>query len=350
MKLSNVLLSSVAIFAASTAFAADLPAKKAAPAAKAPAAAVGCPAFGAGFFQIPGSETCIQFSGKMYADTTLASSSTDFGGTYSLYFDVRSNAEGGVVRGYAGTDAGTVVDKAYIQYAGLSAGTQTNLTKISGLGLNYGGTGYTNPTQSVYYSFPAGSSTISIGASDAAYHSTTNATQSYTTTDPDIAAQFKTVAGPATVTVAGATHKATDQSTKSTAMGYVGMANLAIDAGNGVNVVVYGAAANGATSYIVSSPNSSIYQERASDNNLNATAAGAQVTFTTGNVKVGAHYAQGAITGASSTYTASQYSAFAVFTVAKGLHIDPEYLSSTKDAGGSKTTSNTLYIRIARDF
>jgi len=347
MKLSTLLLSSAAIIVAGSAYAADLPAKKGAPAAK---AAAGCPAFGAGFFQIPGGDNCIKFSGSVYSDLTLASSSTDIGGTYDLYFDVRSNSEGGVVRGYAGMSAGSLVDAAYVQYAGLSAGTQTNLTKIAGFGLNQGGSLYTNPTQSIQYSVPVGAGSFSVGVSDAASHSTTNATQSYTTTDPDISAQFKMPAGPATVTVAGASHKATDQTTKSTAMGYVGMAKLAVSAGNGVDVSVYGAAANGATSYIIASPSSSIYQERAGDNNLAATASGAQVSYTAGNLKVGAHYVTGSIKGASNTQTTSQMSAFASFAVAKGLRIDPEYVSTTVDVAGSKTTTNTAYIRIARDF
>ena len=66
MKITSLLLSSAAVLVAGSAFAADLPAKKAAPAA----AVVACPAFGAGFFQLPGSDTCIQFSGYVRYDAT----------------------------------------------------------------------------------------------------------------------------------------------------------------------------------------------------------------------------------------------------------------------------------------
>ena len=64
MKITSLLLSSAAVLVAGSAFAADLPAKKAAPAA----AVVACPAFGAGFFQLPGSDTCIQLSGFVRYD------------------------------------------------------------------------------------------------------------------------------------------------------------------------------------------------------------------------------------------------------------------------------------------
>jgi len=344
MKLSTLLLSSAALVVAGSAFAADLPAKKGAPAAK--AAATGCPAFGAGFFQIPGGDNCIKFTGSVYADTTAAAASTTINGTYDLYFDVRSNSEGGVVRGYAGISGGTVVDKAYVQYAGLSAGKQTNLTKISGLGLNQGGTGYNNPSQSIQYSLPVGSGTFAVGVSNPASHST----QTLVTTVPDVSAQLSMATGPATIKVAGATHVATDQSTNTTAQGYVGMANLSIAAGNGLTIIGYGAYANGATSYIYGDASAVAYRERASNNNLTGTAAGIGATYAMGNTTVGGHYRSAAVQGATATQTSTQASVFASITAAKGLRFDPEFVQTTVDTAGDKTTSNTMYLRIARDF
>jgi hypothetical protein len=65
MKLiSSMLLSSVAVIAAAGAQAADLPSKKAAPASYVKI----CDAYGAGFFYIPGTDTCVKLGGYVRAE------------------------------------------------------------------------------------------------------------------------------------------------------------------------------------------------------------------------------------------------------------------------------------------
>ena len=65
MRLQSIFLSSAALLASATVgFAADLPTKKAAPVEYVRV----CSAFGAGFFYIPGSDTCLKVSGRVRAD------------------------------------------------------------------------------------------------------------------------------------------------------------------------------------------------------------------------------------------------------------------------------------------
>src|SRR6476469_6761209 len=65
MKFSSVLFSSAALLATGVAAqAADLPAKKAAPVEYVRV----CSTYGAGFFYIPGTETCLRVGGRVRAD------------------------------------------------------------------------------------------------------------------------------------------------------------------------------------------------------------------------------------------------------------------------------------------
>ena len=153
MNFKTVLLAAAALGVAGTAQAADL-------AKKAPAAAnyvKVCDAYGAGFFYIPGSDTCLKIGGYVRAEyraasynrNTYTNSGTLFRdshsiGTYAradLQIDARTNTEMGLLRSFievelnaksAGngtTNSGTAVttlDKAFIQFGGLTAGRATS--------------------------------------------------------------------------------------------------------------------------------------------------------------------------------------------------------------------------------
>ena len=136
MKLTSLLLSSAAVLVAGSAFAADLPAKKAAPAA----AVTACPAFGAGFFTIPGSETCIKLGGYMNNVTTYLDEDQSISNAAELRLtlDARSNSEIGVIRGFGriGNDG---MERAYVQVGGLTVGKSSSLADIAGTNAwNYG--------------------------------------------------------------------------------------------------------------------------------------------------------------------------------------------------------------------
>lgn len=156
MKLAKTLfLGSAAMFASAGAQAADLPVK-----AKAIEYVKVCSLYGAGFFYIPGTDTCIRLGGYLRAETTLNTSShydpadSGVGGAHNrlsdyysarsrqtLDFDTRTATEYGVVRTFA--------ELAFTWTSGTYSGAGT------------GGTSYTTSTGSqpgggalgVYYAF-----------------------------------------------------------------------------------------------------------------------------------------------------------------------------------------------------
>ena len=80
MKLVKSLLlgSAAALVAGAGAQAADLPARKAAPVEYVKV----CDAYGAGFFYIPGTDTCIKVGGRVRADFSVSQRASTFtGGT-----------------------------------------------------------------------------------------------------------------------------------------------------------------------------------------------------------------------------------------------------------------------------
>ncbi|MDQ0396434.1 porin [Labrys monachus] len=129
--------------------AADLPMTKAEPVEYVKV----CSEFGPGFFYIPGTDTCLKISGNIRADYTFNSLSSrtttgskrslgqsSFQGRAQIGFDVRTDTDYGLLRTYLLIDAATgnsngqswqagnvsgssvYVDKAYIQFGGLTAG------------------------------------------------------------------------------------------------------------------------------------------------------------------------------------------------------------------------------------
>ncbi|MEN3930645.1 porin [Microvirga sp. W0021] len=138
-------LSSATALAGFSAYAADLPAVKSAPGEYVRV----CSNHGQGFFYIPGSDTCVQISGRVNAETVVQQSykrnsdSMGFGALTRFNLDVRTNTPYGMARAYlryqlihgdaawlnsgthtmgTGTGKGASLEYAYIQFAGLTAG------------------------------------------------------------------------------------------------------------------------------------------------------------------------------------------------------------------------------------
>ena len=149
MKLvKSLLLGSVAGLAAvSVASAADLPSRKAAPVEYVRV----CSAYGAGFFFIPGTDTCLRISGRVRAEyrylepSARAQDGIGFRARGQLNLDARTQTAYGTLRtffrfeatrnsgvygaaGQLGGGAGTAFDlnKAFIQWAGITAGRATS--------------------------------------------------------------------------------------------------------------------------------------------------------------------------------------------------------------------------------
>ncbi|MBL8575172.1 MAG: porin [Hyphomicrobiaceae bacterium] len=152
MKMKSFVLGAAAVLAATGANAADLASKK--PAEAADYVKI-CDAYGAGYFYIPGGETCLKIGGYVRYDLLVgihndglasggrlgtAWSTRGGNGTFTrtraqVNFDARTNTEAGLLRSYinlqfnadsAGT-GGLTVDRAFIQWAGITAGRTASM-------------------------------------------------------------------------------------------------------------------------------------------------------------------------------------------------------------------------------
>jgi hypothetical protein len=102
MKLTKSLLlaSAAGLAAVATASAADLPSKKAAPVEYVKV----CPAFGPGFYYIPGSDTCLKVGGNVYVEGmwaqpyTKAQDTLGYRTQMRITLDARTNTEYGLLR------------------------------------------------------------------------------------------------------------------------------------------------------------------------------------------------------------------------------------------------------------
>jgi len=341
MKLSTLLLSSAALVVAGSAYAADLPAKKGAPAAK----ATGCPAFGAGYFQIPGGDNCIKFSGYMAYDGNYNSTA----GTYSqsadsrLRMDVKSNSELGVINGVArwnGSSSGFSMSRAFVQVGGLTAGRNASLADIAGTSAwNYGASLAGGTGVGLWYAMPVGNTTVTIGEENAVAGST-NAQKR-----PDVLAAISTSAGSVKVDVVGVSHEATDESGSTSANGYAILGRVGVSAG-AFGAAVFGGSSSGALKYTSAIPSGYLDYDSAADTSKGSN-IGAEVTAALGQgtlaIAVGQTSATDAVTGG--TTKLSTLGVDYAFAVAKGFTVEPEFIATSGDS-----SSNVFYLNIRRDF
>ncbi|MBP0578608.1 porin [Labrys sp. LIt4] len=141
MTMKSLLLGAAAgIAAIGTAQAADLPMTK----GEAVEYVKVCSEFGAGFFYIPGSDTCLKIGGEIRADYRVFGGTgfsrddnrSAFGTQGRIWFDARTQTDWGLLRSYFQINASGrtasrsglgdtnkfEVDKAFIQFGGLTAG------------------------------------------------------------------------------------------------------------------------------------------------------------------------------------------------------------------------------------
>jgi len=157
MKLAkSLLLGSVAgLAAAAGAQAADLPMRKAAPVEYVRV----CSVHGAGFFYIPGSDTCIKIGGRVRAEYRYLEPTGSWGTTSTLVAPAGGGAVG-TLRAFVQVDVtadtgnylsagrngfgpasdttSVALDKAYIQWAGITAGRISSFFDFYASALNFG--------------------------------------------------------------------------------------------------------------------------------------------------------------------------------------------------------------------
>jgi len=356
MKISTLLLSSAAVLVAGAAYAADLPAKKAAPAA----APTGCPAFGAGFFAIPGGDTCIKFSGRVTVDQTFADPKGDrtkaldtFGGGMRLNIDARNNTDAGVVRSYVrmnGTKgANPTVDYAYAQIGGFTAGYADSAF----ITLN-GPTSWKVSTDDgavlsalQYTASLGGTTTATVAVEDAAVRTYTGLGASQV---PDLVGNVKTKLGDNTVQLSAATHQ-NHGATSGDVQGYAFQAAGTIKASADTTVYMQAAYAASALSYLG-------YNTAGTDATLadvSATAKGwsvlGAVNQALGAGSVGLSGVYGIQSSAAGVdYKQSQLELNYDYTGIKGIQIVPAVYIVNLDNGTTTTSTTKAFLRIERDF
>jgi len=375
MKLSTVLLSSAALLVAGAAYAADLPAKKAAPAA----APTGCAAFGAGFIQIPGGDTCLAISGSYY----VTGADTSYGGQtigrsvaqYSMSpeFDLTIKANNN-------TEAGVLASKVQLDFTKSAVGFDTSTVSLGGLEFGYvptafnminggdtnegGGSGLNNGNKSasVHYTIPMGASSVTVGVENGSgnFNNTSAASQI-----PDLTGKAKFGFGSSSVTLVGGAHQAYGSSSGS-AWGYAYGAYGSFAASKDTTVLVGGAATSGAlgmlgltggTGTVSTAP--TLFSGVVSDTDVNSSnpATGysleAAVNQKFGNDELALYASYGKANASSGTaetsYNGYMLDAAYKHTIAKGLWVTPE-LNYTSISQTNSLTSTSGFIRIGRDF
>jgi hypothetical protein len=225
MKLAKSLfLGSVAGLAAvAGAQAADLPAKK--------AAAVEyvrvCSTYGAGFFYIPGTETCLRVGGRVRAEfqylepTDREDDAIGFRARGRLNIDARTATAYGLLRtfvrfemtrdtgvyGFSSTSAN--VDQAFIQFGGLTAGRTVSFFMNSDLPNDNWGTlrFYDAPTVNVFaYTFSFGNGFSATIAAEEGTYATSLFTEAGQTM-PDVVANLKYAGTWGSAQLGGALHQ-----------------------------------------------------------------------------------------------------------------------------------------------
>jgi len=367
MKLSTLLLSSAAVLVAGAAYAADLPAKKAAPAA----APTGCPAFGAGFFQIPGGDTCIQFSGYMNYEGSYSSDNDSAtaakysqGGNFRLKVDVRSNTEMGVVRGFARMNAstsGASISRAYAQLGGLTAGKDASMADIAGTnawqyGTNLGG----GTGQVIKYAFAAGPVTITAGLENAPDNNgsyTTTAADPVAVTPavkgsnvadrPDVLLAVAGSAGALSYTIVGASHEAVDQTSgAATTQGYAVVARLGVKLDGGFGAAIFGGTSQAASKY---TSKAALVDYDGTDKSA-GTNFGGELLYSAGPGTLAIAADQSEEKLGASNNKVSNLGVSYVYNVTKNFVVEPEYIIAKTESGSTSSTSNKLWLRISRDF
>jgi len=340
MKLNTLLLASAATLIASSAFAADLPSKKAAPAA---GSVQVCKVGGMTGFTVPGSDTCLGISGRVTVD--FANNNTDDDYTtdghvlgndgdvgFRLNFDARSNTELGSVRSFVRLTStvgdgsgsnGTDVDKAYIQVAGFTVGLKDSLADIAGTQGNLFGNYWSQSAQGVDFQTSVGGMSLGIGLEDAISDDAER---------PDVLVSLGAKAGAMNFKVVGiATEDTNDDS------GYTLLGHVDFTAGPAM-IYAFAGYATGHNAYIYGGPHGGY------SNSDETTSLGGGVKFNVASAT--SLTVEGMMSDADGS-EASKIGVYLSHALAKNLTIQPEVVFTDTDAHGDWTGA---MLRIQRDF
>jgi len=194
----------------------------------------------------------------------------------------------------------------------------------------------------VKYGFSAGAVSVTI----AAENSTDRNTVSYTSTQPDLLAAVSMDVAGGKVTAVGVNHK------NSISQGYAFLGAASMGAGP-VTVGVYGGTSSGAVAY-TGTANGALTNASDMDTNgtnqTSGTNAGAWATMVAGKGTLMVDYVQFSATNGTKNSNVSAFGVGYAYPVAAGFTVTPEYEYASKNKEGTTSASNTVYLRIQRDF
>ena len=352
MNIRSLFLASAALVSAGGAFAADLPAKQAAPAADAVRA---CPAYGSGFFTLPGSETCLKLGGYMryigtYNDPDKSAITAQYAQSarFRLEVDARSNTEFGVLRGFSRMNDASL-SRAFVQLGAFTAGRYGNSSDISGTYAENYSSLLSNSTESVGVKYEGKLGPVN--AFVAIENAFDNNASSAVSDRPDAVLGLSTKVDVVDFKLNAISHEV--QTATKSAEGYavIGSARAKIDA---VGFALYGGISKGALLY-TGRPLSSDLDSKTDATGLSeGTNIGAELTYTMGPgtlaLAVGQIKAE-TFSGSGKKTTLNRYGAAYGYTVAKDLIIMPELMITETDVKGSASTyANIAYVTIKRSF
>ena len=357
MKISSFLVSSAAIFVAGSALAADLPAKKAAPAAAA-AGTTACPAFGAGYFLIPGGDTCIKLSGYVAYEGLYNQTANTYGqdGYFRLITETAQNTEIGTIKTLARVNmssgntaspnaAVASITRANVSFAGFTAGLDKSITDISGTSawITSRPIGVTQ-TSGLKYAATVSGFTYTLAEENATTDGTTN---TYTVSRPDLLMKVSGKAGSVDFSVVGISHAPADSSTGATGQGYAALGTVRATLGS-FGAAIYGGSSYGAMAYTSALPSSTGSFDMAAGVMSTGSNFGAELTADFSGTKAALSMTQTSATPASgSTTNTTITDLWLKIPVAKGgLSVQPELLSSST----SSATTYKSYVMIVREF
>lgn len=350
MKLNTLLLSSAAVLVAGKAFAADLPSKKAAPASAVSVCKVGDTTG----FTLPGSDTCVKINGRVTYDVSRDAEAADskdgavdvaLTPGFRIGLDALTNTEIGVVRSFIRVDGGDAVKtgKAYLQFAGFTAGVKDSLTDV------YGTTGNKptlagNGSQGIDYKVSAGAIGFGIGIEDAQNNNTktTGSSPKDVSGDrPDIVGQISAKAGPASLTVAAVSHQAIDGDGLETKDGYAIKAGASVALGQ-FNLLAFGGTAKGASAFIGGTDAIKDYD---GGEQSESTSYGGEINTKLGGLTVALLAAKYENKSGTTKEDVTEYGVYTSYALTKGLSIQPEFYRTTGDV-----KKDIIQVRIQRDF
>jgi len=362
MKLTKSLLlaSAAGLAAVATASAADLPSKKAAPVEYVKV----CPAYGPGFFYIPGTNTCLRVGGSvtayMYGTTVWRQANDGFNSAavFTLYADARDNTEYGLLRtyarlgyarssggddnsgsqprrgqwfsgsgGYANLQTGFSGSQAFIQLGGFLAGRTSSFASagLSAAQFTTQNPSSGNVNQFAYTASLGNGMSITGAVEDAAelreglYRTTAGAIAAGTqgpNNYPDVVASFDVAQSWGTVKVAGVVHNVSPDGRTTTAGDKTGYAlmgatkiNLPMIAA-GDNIQLFGAYGVGAAGRVIGNTATDTANSSATAGNYSY-----GVGRTNGGLYDGVYTTEGALTLTKSYSYGAQFQHFFAPTV-----------------------------------